>query len=174
MRIFNKNSRGFREGFTLIELLVVIAIISLVSSIVLASLSLARNKTRDTAIKAEMNQLANVMEMNYQDYGSYCQIQPSAWVNASGTCDALLSGGSFYGSYAQKAHDLCQIIYNNAGTSFGVGTRLYMNLNPPATCAQSYSWSVLLNDNEWYCAGSSGKGEYWSYSAGNLGCWDNP
>ena len=45
------------QGFTLIELLVVISIISLLSSIVLASLNSARAKARDTRRKADLNQI---------------------------------------------------------------------------------------------------------------------
>jgi len=41
-------------GFTLIELLVVIAIIGLLSSIAFASLSTARNKAKDAAIKEDL------------------------------------------------------------------------------------------------------------------------
>lgn len=48
-----------KKGFTLIELLVVIAIIGLLSSIVLASLSTARNKGATAAVQATMKQFAD-------------------------------------------------------------------------------------------------------------------
>lgn len=50
-----------KSGFTLIELLVVIAIISLLSSVVLASLTSARVKTRDTKRAAEVTQIRNAI-----------------------------------------------------------------------------------------------------------------
>jgi prepilin-type N-terminal cleavage/methylation domain-containing protein len=63
---FKKN-----KGFTLIELLVVIAIIGLLSSIVLASLKGARDKSRSTAFKAAINQVVNGLELYKNDNGIY-------------------------------------------------------------------------------------------------------
>ncbi len=59
------------KGFTLIELLVVIAIISLLSTSVMASLSSARSKARDTKRMADMKQIQTALEMYFNDYGSY-------------------------------------------------------------------------------------------------------
>ena len=163
MKMYRRNNRGF----TLIELLVVIAIIGILSSVVLASLSTARNKAKDAAIKEDMSSLATLMELNRQDYGSYCQIQPAIWLSISGTCNS----GIFSGTYAQKAQDICNNIYNNAAKNGGYELLIYVN---PAVCANAYSWDVLLNNGSWYCIGSSGaKGEYASYGSG-AGCYQTP
>jgi prepilin-type N-terminal cleavage/methylation domain-containing protein len=57
---FNKNTN---KGFTLIELLVVIAIIGLLSSIMTASLSAARSKSRDTKRVAEMRSIEKAINL---------------------------------------------------------------------------------------------------------------
>lgn len=59
-----------QSGFTLIELLVVIAIIGILSSVVLASLSTARNKGKDAAIRSELNSLRSQVELAYDTLGA--------------------------------------------------------------------------------------------------------
>ncbi|MEK7163338.1 MAG: type II secretion system protein [Patescibacteria group bacterium] len=58
-------------GFTLIELLVVIAIISLLSSVVLASLNGARSKARDARRTADVRQIQIALELYYDKYENY-------------------------------------------------------------------------------------------------------
>lgn len=59
------------KGFTLIELLVVISIISLLSSIVIASLNSAREKARDTKRLSDMRQIQTALELYRNTYGRY-------------------------------------------------------------------------------------------------------
>jgi prepilin-type N-terminal cleavage/methylation domain-containing protein len=88
-----------KKGFTLIELLVVIAIISLLSSVVLASLNTARSKARDAKRLAEIRQLQTALEFFYNDYGVYPSSVGGAGCGATipnaGWCNSVqsLSGG---------------------------------------------------------------------------------
>jgi len=60
-----------RSGFTLIELLVVIAIIGILSSVVMASLNSAREKSRDVRRAADLSSLALALELYFDDAGKY-------------------------------------------------------------------------------------------------------
>lgn len=66
-------------GFTLIELLVVIAIIGLLSSVILASLSTARQKSRDARRLADLNQIALALELYYDTNRAYPITSPFGW-----------------------------------------------------------------------------------------------
>lgn len=67
----NNDRTNVKRGFTLIELLVVIAIIALLSGIVLATLSSARMKARDSQRVAFLRQLNTAVEMFYDSNGHY-------------------------------------------------------------------------------------------------------
>lgn len=75
-----------RSGFTLVEILVVIAIIGILSSIVLASMSGARSKGRDTKRISDVKQLQLALQLYYD--GNNSVYPPKA---TDGTVSAALA-----------------------------------------------------------------------------------
>jgi prepilin-type N-terminal cleavage/methylation domain-containing protein len=67
----SKNLIKGSKGFTLIELLVVIAIIGILSSVVLASLSTARAKSRDARRISDVGQIQLALELFYDASSTY-------------------------------------------------------------------------------------------------------
>jgi type II secretion system protein G len=61
------------KGFTLIELLVVIAIISLLSSVVMASVASSRMKARDAKRVEDLRQIRVALDLYLDDHGYYPQ-----------------------------------------------------------------------------------------------------
>lgn len=66
-----KTNKLITAGFTLIELLVVIAIISVLSSIVLASLSSARQKAAIARSSLDFRTVNNAIQLYYHENGDY-------------------------------------------------------------------------------------------------------
>lgn len=69
------------KGFTLIELLVVIAIIGILASIVMVSLSGAKQKSRDAKRQADIKSIQLALSLYYSDNGMY----PKNIYSTSGT-----------------------------------------------------------------------------------------
>ena len=89
-----KESNNLLSGFTLIELLVVISIISLLASIVLASLNSARVKARDARRKADLNQLRTALAFYYDSNNAYPGTG-SAWFESENGCCGNYNSGNY-------------------------------------------------------------------------------
>ena len=67
----NTNPPQHKHGFTLVELLVVIAIISILATLLLLQLGIARGKARDAKRIADVGQTRSALELYYDDNGAY-------------------------------------------------------------------------------------------------------
>ncbi len=91
----NKNYKKIPDtGFTLIELLVVIAIMSLLFSLILASLNTAREKGRDSKRISELKQIQLALELYYSDYGHYPAENSALYSNQSINANGKIGEGS--------------------------------------------------------------------------------
>jgi prepilin-type N-terminal cleavage/methylation domain-containing protein len=75
-----KKNRKLKKSFTIIELIVVIAVISVLSTIVLIKINSIRSKSKDAAIKQDMESFF-VLSLEYfqqheDDYGGFCNYDP--------------------------------------------------------------------------------------------------
>ena len=78
-----------RTGFTLIELLVVIAIIGILSSVVLASLSTARSKSADAAVKSVLSSARSQAELYASSNNGYGTAGAGAAANVCGAATGM-------------------------------------------------------------------------------------
>lgn len=157
MKLLRKTDGSIMEkGFTLIELLVVIAIIGVLSSIVLASLTTARGKGANAAIKGNLANMRAQAELFYDAnsnssyaYSGYPGLNVSACPNsvAAAPANTVLADPNFNGML-QAAVDA----YGSAGIT---STRCYIAPNGTAW-AVSVPLKAVENTYTNWCVDSKG------------------
>ncbi|MEK7610233.1 MAG: prepilin-type N-terminal cleavage/methylation domain-containing protein [Patescibacteria group bacterium] len=82
-----------RSGFTLVELLVVIAIITLLSSIVIASMSEAREKAKIARTQEELTSIRNAVTLLQHDTGKWpCGCLPGQLIEPEVSINSVQAG----------------------------------------------------------------------------------
>ena len=130
-------------GFTLIELLVVIAIIGILSAVVLASLSTARNKGGDASVQSNLNTIRTQAEIFYLTTGN----------NSYGTAGAT-NGCAVAGSLFAADATIAKAI-SSADSANGSGTVTCNN----STTAYTIQAQLLADTTKYWCVDSTGAGK---------------
>jgi prepilin-type N-terminal cleavage/methylation domain-containing protein len=129
-----------KKGFTLIELLVVIAIIGILASIVLVSLSGARNKAKDVRIQADLSQTRSIAEM----------IMDDSTTGYTDLCDTGVLCSAPLVCTDNKYTTEIGTIKTDIAAQGGGATACFAD-------ASHFCVSAVLNAGGFYCADSTGK-----------------
>lgn len=138
-----------KKGFTLIELLVVIAIIGILSSIVLASLNTARQKSRDARRVADLKQLQLAMQLYYDANSSY----PTTTAALAPTYIATIPKDPI----GAVAYPYDQV---TSGSSYHIGANLEDGSNQALQSDSDSNSTNITGADTGDCAGSTTTGRY--------------
>ncbi len=141
--------RQVLRGFSLIELLTVIAIIGVLATVIVVSLSAARNRGIDAATKENLSTIRNQAELRHSNLGSYgaaVAVQSTA-ITAAPAYNA--AGANFLISDQQSNRALAAAIADGDSGYFAIG-------------ANGQSWAVAIETKSvtgYWCVDSQGTGK---------------
>ena len=116
-----------KAGFTLIELLVVIGIMSVLTSVIIASLSAARKNADNASQLNDVAQLKVALRLYYQDYGGYPICDDQKTTNSGSSVCCIGSKSCYYGGLTITNNSLTDL------TGFLNKKSIDLGLNQPQT-----------------------------------------
>jgi prepilin-type N-terminal cleavage/methylation domain-containing protein len=120
-----------RKGFTLIELLVVLAIIGMLTSIISTSISAARNKGGDAAVKSNMRTVLTQAAIYFDTGNTYGTVYGANTCPTTGTtmfnADTIIKNAIAAGAAAGGGGTWCATSAD--GSSYAVSVQLKTSTN---------------------------------------------
>jgi prepilin-type N-terminal cleavage/methylation domain-containing protein len=137
--------KKYSKGFTLIELLVVIAIIGILSSIVLASLNVARAKGADAAIQSDLNTISTQSAIYMNNNGSYGNDVPTTNCFAAGSLfvDPVIAS-AIAGAQTQSGTVAATCLADDGVATVGTAATAFA-VSVPLKTDPTHSWCVDSN-----------------------------
>lgn len=136
-----------RLGFTLIELLVTISIISMLSSVVMATVSSARSKATDARIKSQLRSAKTAAELYLYNSSTFKYGNAVGGTEPAGT---TVGGGCANGLFTNSIIKPLVLSANYPVYSAGAG-----RCTVPSS-GDSYTISVKLSNGQFWCVDGKG------------------
>ena len=147
------------KGFTLIELLMVIAIIGILASVVLGSLTRARTKADDAAIKSNLTNIRQMASIWYDDNGQlYATTDYSL-----GACPTAVSSGNIFAD--GKIFSAISSSYAKVGGSSNSQCVASATAWAVAVVLKTSDGNTGSNPDAW-CVDSTGSARSYTYASG--------
>lgn len=126
-----------KKGFTLIELLVTIAIIGVLTAVLLANMVGIRERSSDTKLKNDVNQLKTALRLYYNDNQSYPGAADNTPINCEcldGSCDGVFQSATsvYMRDVPTNADTGCSYRRRNSGEGFYITINLKNQSDPDA------------------------------------------
>lgn len=135
-----------QKGFTLIELLVVIALIGILATVVMASISTARRKANNNAIRQQMNSIKNQGQLYVTAVGGYGS---SA---TDGLCSTAMTSSSMFNPSMGNGADTTAALLTKIGALADDPSLNQLSKTLCYVQYDSYAVAVLLTGGEGvYC-----------------------
>ncbi len=146
------------KGFTLIELLVVIAIIGILSSVVLASLSTARAKSRDARRISDLGQVQLALELYYDTNVAYPAAAAATTANYSALSTSLASatGTAYLPKMPQDPSAGASYFYGGSTTNYVLATILERGDNAALNTDADKTGSFTFDGTSTNCTNVAG------------------